>query len=140
MLVDLAGQISDDPPAREMDMLLSTGEQVTVALMAMAINSLGHEAISMTGGQLGIRTDSTHTKARIHSIDSQRIHAALDSGKVIIAAGFQGVDESSNITTLGRGGSDTTAVALAAAVGTVHSRILSLVPEIHERRHMGVRF
>ncbi|MDD4267936.1 MAG: aspartate kinase [Pirellulales bacterium] len=117
LLVALASQISDHPPAREMDMLLSTGEQVTVALMAMAIDSLGHEAVSMTGGQVGIRTDSTHTKARIHSIATERLHAALDSGKLVIAAGFQGVDESSNITTLGRGGSDTTAVALAAALG-----------------------
>ncbi len=131
VLVDLAGQISDDPPAREMDMLLSTGEQVTVALMAMAINSLGHEAISMTGGQLGIRTDSTHTKARIHSIDSQRIHAALDGGKVVIAAGFQGVDESSNITTLGRGGSDTTAVALAAAIGAASCEIYTDVDGVY---------
>ncbi|NLS92748.1 MAG: aspartate kinase [Planctomycetaceae bacterium] len=131
VLVDLAGQISDDPPAREMDMLLSTGEQVTVALMAMAINSLGHEAISMTGGQLGIRTDSTHTKARIHSIDSQRIHAALDGGKVVIAAGFQGVDESSNITTLGRGGSDTTAVAIAAAVGAASCEIYTDVDGVY---------
>ena len=117
LLVALASQISDHPPAREMDMLLSTGEQVTVALMAMAIDSLGHEAVSMTGGQVGIRTDSTHTKARIHSIATERLHAALDSGKLVIAAGFQGVDESSNITTLGRCGSDTTAVALAAALG-----------------------
>ncbi len=116
-LVELAGQIHENPPAREMDMLLSTGEQVTVALMAMAINSLGYEAISMTGAQLGIMTDSSHTKARIQSISTERIHEALDSGKIVIAAGFQGVDEFFNITTLGRGGSDTTAVALAAALG-----------------------
>ena len=115
-LVDLAQQITDEPPAREMDMLLSTGEQVSVALMAMAIDSLGHEAISMTGGQLGIHTDSTHTKARIQSISTDRIRRALDQGKIVIAAGFQGIDESFNITTLGRGGSDTTAVALAAAL------------------------
>ncbi len=131
MLVDLAAQITDEPPAREMDMLLSTGEQVTVALMAMAIDSLGHEAISMTGGQLGIRTDSTHTKARIQSIDSARIHEALGGGKVVIAAGFQGVDESSNITTLGRGGSDTTAVALAAAVGGESCEIYTDVDGIY---------
>jgi aspartate kinase len=115
-LVDLAQQITDEPPAREMDMLLSTGEQVSVALMAMAIDSLGHEAISMTGGQLGIHTDSTHTKARIQSISTDRIRRALEQGKIVIAAGFQGIDESLNITTLGRGGSDTTAVALAAAL------------------------
>ena len=116
MLVDLAGQIHESPPAREMDMLLSTGEQVTVALMAMAIHSLGHQAISMTGAQIGIKTDSSHTKARILSISTDRIRAALDLGNIVIAAGFQGIDESFNITTLGRGGSDTTAVALAAAL------------------------
>ncbi len=116
-LVDLAKEISDNPPAREMDMLLSTGEQVSVALMAMAIHSLGYEAVSMTGAQIGIRTDSTHTKARIHSISTDRMRKALDAGKIVIAAGFQGIDEDYNITTLGRGGSDTTAVALAAVLG-----------------------
>ena len=116
MLVDLAKQITDSPPAREMDMLLSTGEQVSVALMAMAIDSLGHEAISLTGAQIGIVTDSTHTKARIRSISTDRMRRALDAGKIVIAAGFQGVDEGFNITTLGRGGSDTTAVALAAVL------------------------
>ncbi|MHC4407314.1 MAG: amino acid kinase family protein, partial [Planctomycetota bacterium] len=113
MLVGLAQEITDEPPDREMDMLLSTGEQVSVALMAMAIHSLGHEAISLTGAQMGIVTDSTHTKARIRSISAERIRQALDEGNIVIAAGFQGVDESFNITTLGRGGSDTTAVALA---------------------------
>jgi aspartate kinase len=116
MLVELAREITDEPPAREMDMLLATGEQVSVALMAMAIHSLGHEAISLTGAQMGIVTDSTHTRARIQSISTERIRAALDSGKIVIAAGFQGRDEAHNITTLGRGGSDTTAVALAAAL------------------------
>ena len=116
MLVGLAREITEEPPAREMDMLLSTGEQVSVALMAMAIHSLGHEAISMTGAQIGIITDSSHTKARIHSIETDRIREALDAGKIVIAAGFQGVDEAFNITTLGRGGSDTTAVALAAVL------------------------
>ena len=116
LLVDLAKQITDEPPAREMDMLLSTGEQVSVALMAMAIHSLGHKAISLTGAQIGIITDSTHTKARIRSISTDRIRKALDEGKIVIAAGFQGIDESDNITTLGRGGSDTTAVALAAVL------------------------
>ncbi|HEX7447160.1 MAG TPA: aspartate kinase, partial [Pirellulales bacterium] len=117
VLIDLAHEISESPPAREMDMLLSTGEQVSVALMAMAIDSLGDQAISMTGAQIGIRTDSTHTKARIHSISTDRLRRALDAGKIVIAAGFQGIDEESNITTLGRGGSDTTAVALAAVLG-----------------------
>jgi aspartate kinase len=115
-LIALAKQITDHPRAREMDMLLSTGEQVSVALMAMAIHTLGHEAISMTGAQLGIRTDSTHTKARIRSINTDRIRRALDAGQVVIAAGFQGINPSEDITTLGRGGSDTTAVALAAAL------------------------
>lgn len=116
VLVDLAKEITDEPPAREMDMLLSTGEQVSVALMAMAITSLGHKAISLTGAQIGIITDSSHTKARIRSISTERIHQALDEGNIVIAAGFQGIDESNNITTLGRGGSDTTAVALAAVL------------------------
>jgi aspartate kinase len=116
-LIDLAKKISDAPPAREMDMLLSTGEQVSVALMAMAVHSLGSKAISMTGGQMGIRTSSVHGKARIQSIDSGRLRKALDEGNIIIAAGFQGIDEHFNITTLGRGGSDTTAVALAAVLG-----------------------
>ena len=116
LLIDLAHEISDRPPAREMDMLLSTGEQVSVALMAMAIHSLGHKAISLTGAQIGIKTDSTHTKARIHSISTDRLRRALDEGNIVIAAGFQGIDEDYNITTLGRGGSDTTAVALAAVL------------------------
>jgi aspartate kinase len=116
VLVDLAKQITDEPPAREMDMLLATGEQVSVALMAMAIHSLGHKAISLTGAQIGIITDSIHTKARIRSISTERMQQALDDGNIVIAAGFQGIDEANNITTLGRGGSDTTAVALAAAL------------------------
>jgi aspartate kinase len=116
VLVDLARQITDEPPAREMDMLLSTGEQVSVALMAMAIHSLGHKAISLTGAQIGIITDSIHTKARIRSISTERMREALDSGHIVIAAGFQGIDDANNITTLGRGGSDTTAVALAAVL------------------------
>ena len=116
MLVDLAGQITERPPAREMDMLLSTGEQVSVALMAMAIDSLGFSAVSLTGAQIGIRTDSTHTKARILSISTDRLQHHLDAGKIVIAAGFQGIDEEFNIPTLGRGGSDTTAVALAAVL------------------------
>jgi aspartate kinase len=115
-LVDLAAQITDRPSAREMDMLLSTGEQVSVALMAMAIHSLGSKAVSLTGAQIGIRTDSTHTKARIHSISTERMSQLLDEGNIVIAAGFQGTDENFNITTLGRGGSDTTAVALAAVL------------------------
>jgi aspartate kinase len=116
VLVNLAKEICEDPPAREMDMLLSTGEQVSVALMAMAIHALGSEAVSLTGAQIGIRTDSSHTKARIQSISTDRMRKLLDEGKIVIAAGFQGIDEEFNITTLGRGGSDTTAVALAAVL------------------------
>ncbi len=116
-LVDLARQITDRPSAREMDMLLSTGEQVSVALFAMAIQAAGHEAVSLTGAQIGIRTDSRHTKARIKSIHTEHLTRLLDSGAIVIAAGFQGIDQLGNITTLGRGGSDTTAVALAAVLG-----------------------
>ena len=116
VLVDLAKQITERPSAREMDMLLSTGEQVSVALFAMAIQSLGEEAVSLTGAQIGIRTDSTHTKARIKSISTDHVMKLLDDGRIVIAAGFQGIDQNGNITTLGRGGSDTTAVALAAVL------------------------
>jgi aspartate kinase len=117
VLVDLAKQISERPSAREMDMLLSTGEQVSVALFAMAIQALGHKAVSLTGAQIGIRTDSTHTKARIQSISTDHVTKLLAAGAIVIAAGFQGIDQHGNITTLGRGGSDTTAVALAAVLG-----------------------
>src|SRR6476619_5915134 len=106
-LLELAEKVTDKPPAREMDMLLSTGEQVSIALMAMAIQALGQPAISFTGAQIGIVTDSFHTKARIKNISTQRIRQALGEGKIVIVAGFQGVDENYNITTLGRGGSDT---------------------------------
>ena len=116
VLVGLAGEISDRPPAREMDMLLSTGEQVSVALMAMAINEMGSKGVSLTGGQIGIKTDNVHTKARIKSISTARMRKLLDDNNIVIAAGFQGIDEDFNITTLGRGGSDTTAVALAAVL------------------------
>jgi aspartate kinase len=116
-LIELAREIHERPPAREMDMLLSTGEQVSVALMAMAIHADGVPAISFTGAQIGIVTDSFHTKARIRNISTERMEQALDEGKIVIVAGFQGVDEHYNITTLGRGGSDTTAVALAAVLG-----------------------
>src|SRR5947207_2219309 len=115
-LISLAREISEQPPAREMDMLLSTGEQISIALMAMAIQALGEPAISFTGAQIGIVTDSFHTKARIKNISTQRMRQALDEGKIVIVAGFQGIDEHYNITTLGRGGSDTTAVALAAVM------------------------
>ncbi|MHB0959045.1 MAG: aspartate kinase [Pirellulaceae bacterium] len=116
LLVDLAHEINRRPPAREMDMLLSTGEQVSVALTAMAVDALGSKAMSLTGGQMGIITDDTHTKARIRSISTERLRRLLDEGYIVIAAGFQGIDEQHDITTLGRGGSDTTAVALAAVL------------------------
>jgi aspartate kinase len=115
-LIDLAKEITETPPAREMDMLLSTGEQESVALMAMAVQKLGVQAISMTGAQIGIVTDNTFTKARIRSISTERMRRALEGGAIVIAAGFQGIDDDFNITTLGRGGSDTTAVALAAVL------------------------
>src|SRR6516165_9516346 len=115
-LIDLAHEIAEHPPAREMDMLLATGEQISIALMAMAIQSMGYPAISFTAAQIGIVTDSFHTKARIKNISTQRINQAFAEGKVVIVAGFQGIDEEYNITTLGRGGSDTTAVALAAVM------------------------
>ncbi len=115
-LVGLAAEITDHPTPREMDMLLSTGEQESVALMAMAIHKLGGEAISLTGSQIGVVTDSSHMKARIISISTERMRDALNQGKIVIAAGFQGRDKDWNITTLGRGGSDTTATALAAVL------------------------
>lgn len=115
-LVELAAEITDRPHPREMDMLLSTGEQESVALMAMAVHSLGVGSISFTGGQVGIVTDSSHTKARIQSISTERMRKALGEGRIVIVAGFQGVDLESNITTLGRGGSDSTAAALAAVL------------------------
>ena len=115
-LISLANEITDRPNTREMDMLLSTGEQVTIALMAIALESLGHKAVSFTGAQIGIHTDKTYRKARIRSISTDRMENALKEGRIVIAAGFQGVDDDLNITTLGRGGSDTTAVALAAAL------------------------
>src|SRR5205807_3587443 len=115
-LISLAREINEQPPAREMDMLLATGEQISIALMSMAIQALGQPAISFTGAQIGIVTDSYHTKARIKNISTQRMRQALDEGQIVIVAGFQGIDEHYNITTLGRGGSDTTAVALAAVM------------------------
>ncbi|MEP3479039.1 MAG: aspartate kinase [Fuerstiella sp.] len=115
-LVTLASEITSSPRPREMDMLLSTGEQESVALMAMAVHEMGEEATSLTGAQIGVRTDGSHTKARIISISTQRMKALLDAGQIVIAAGFQGADEDLNITTLGRGGSDTTAAALAAVL------------------------
>ncbi|MEV4575205.1 aspartate kinase [Nonomuraea jabiensis] len=116
-LLDLAEQVSPLPPGRELDMLLTSGERISMALLAMAIANLGHEARSFTGSQAGVITDSTHGKARIIDVTPSRIREALDHGRIAIVAGFQGVSQDTkDITTLGRGGSDTTAVALAAAL------------------------
>jgi aspartate kinase len=115
-LIADAMELNSNPPRREMDQLLSTGEQQTVSLMAIAMHGMGQKAVSMTGGQIGMRTDSVFSKARIQSIDAQKIHAEFDKGNIVIVAGFQGIDENGNTTTLGRGGSDTSAVALAAAL------------------------
>lgn len=115
-MVALAREISDNPSPREMDMLLSTGEQVTISLMTMAIEEMGHQAISFTGGQAGIETDEFFGKGKIRNIDTENMKKRLDEGKILVVAGFQGVTHDGEITTLGRGGSDTTAVALAAAL------------------------
>lgn len=116
-LIAAADEISSTPDPREMDMLLSTGERISCALCAMAINDLGHRAISLTGSQAGIVTDTSHTKARILDVRAERIEAALEEDMIVLVAGFQGMSTNRDVTTLGRGGSDTTAVALAAAVG-----------------------
>src|SRR5438876_2431047 len=115
-LLTLSRQISSSPDLREMDMLLSTGAQVTLALVALALQSLGLKARSFTGPQFGMRTDHSHTQARVHQIDGDRVRRALDAGEIAVVAGFQGLSDEDEITTLGRGGSDLTAVALAAAL------------------------
>ena len=127
----LAKEIQTVPSLREMDMLLTTGEQVTISLLSMALQQIGCDAISYLGSQVQIVTDSEHGKARIKSIDDSRIHASLDEGKVVIVAGFQGVDEFGHITTLGRGGSDTTAVALAAALKADECQIYTDVDGVY---------
>lgn len=116
VLVDMARQITPDPDEREMDMLLTTGEQVSIALLAMALQRKGYDAVSLTGWQAGITTEPAHGKARIKKIDNERIFRELKQGRIVIVAGFQGITEEGEITTLGRGGSDTTAVALAASL------------------------
>jgi len=130
-LIADALELNPNPPKREMDQLLSTGEQQSVSLFAMALDAMGYEAISFTGGQIRMITDSVHTNAKIKSIEAERIHKQLDKGKIVIIAGFQGIDEQENITTLGRGGSDTTAVALAAALGARECEIYTDVDGIH---------
>ncbi len=130
-LIADALELNPNPPEREMDQLLSTGEIQTVSLFAMSLQAAGYDAISFTGGQVRMLTDSAHTKARIKSIDAKRIHKQLDEGKVVLVAGFQGIDENENITTLGRGGSDTSAVALAAAVEAEQCEIYTDVDGIY---------
>jgi aspartate kinase len=130
-LIAMAEEVSAAPDPREMDMLLSTGERISCALCAMAIHDLGHRAISLTGSQAGIVTDSSHTRARIIDVRAERILSALEEDQIVLVAGFQGVStSSSDVTTLGRGGSDTTAVALAAALGAEVCEIYTDVPGV----------
>jgi aspartate kinase len=130
-LIGLAHEIQDSPVPREMDVLVSTGEQITTALLSMALGKRGIPAKSYNGSQVRILTDDSHTKARIKEIDDQRLHADLDAGNILVVAGFQGVDEQGNITTLGRGGSDTTAVALAAALKADECQIYTDVDGVY---------
>ncbi len=130
-LVNLAKEISAVPSARELDVLLATGEQVTIALLSMALQEIGCDARSYTGHQVHIRTDNSHGRARIQAIDDVRVHKELKKGRVVVIAGFQGVDEDGNITTLGRGGSDTTAVAMAAALKADECQIYTDVDGVY---------
>jgi len=130
-LVDLAKDMSGEPSPREMDVLLSTGEQVTIALLCMGLHKLGVDAVSYTGSQVKVLTDSSYTKARIKEIEVAKMRNDLDQGRVVIVAGFQGVDEDGNITTLGRGGSDTTGVALAAALNADECQIYTDVDGVY---------
>ena len=130
-LVSLAYEVSPRPEPRELDMLISVGERISCALAAMAIHDLGHEAISLTGSQAGIVTDTTHGKAKIVDVRARRIHEALDAGRIVLVAGFQGVSTDLDITTLGRGGSDITAVALASALGAEACEICTDVEGVY---------
>ncbi len=130
-LLELAGSMHPNPPARETDVLVSTGEQVTIALLSMALDAIGVPARSYTGGQIRILTDEIHGKARIKKIDAARVMQDLEDGRVVVVAGFQGVDGQNNITTLGRGGSDTTAVAMAAALNADECRIYTDVDGVY---------
>lgn len=130
-LIGLARELQEQPSAREMDVLVSTGEQVTTALLCMALHKRGYAAKSYNGAQVRILTDSAHSKARIKEIDDEAIHADLNAGNIVVVAGFQGVDDSGNITTLGRGGSDTTAVALAAALKADECQIYTDVDGVY---------
>jgi aspartate kinase len=130
-LVSLAAQVSDEPNPRELDMLLTSGERISMALLSMVISDLGYEAISLTGSQAGIVTDTTHGKARILEVKGDRVRQALAANKIAIVAGFQGVSTAYDVTTLGRGGSDTTAVALAAALGADRCEIYTDVDGVY---------
>lgn len=130
-LIGMASEIQEDPDPREMDVLVSTGEQVTIALLCMALKKRGCDARSYTGSQVKILTDDSHTKARIQEIDVSNMRTDLDAGRVVVVAGFQGVDENGNITTLGRGGSDTTGVALAAALKADECQIYTDVDGVY---------
>jgi len=130
-LVALAQEMQERPVPRELDVLLSTGEQVTIGLLCMALDEIGVSAISFTGSQVQLLTDDSHTKARIRRVDDKKIQQELEKGNVVVVAGFQGVDEAGNITTLGRGGSDTTAVALAAGLGADECQIYTDVDGVY---------
>ena len=130
-LLKMAHEISAEPPERELDMLLSNGERISVALLAMAIHEMGHKAVSLSGRQAGIQTNTVFTKARITGVETGRLREELDSGKIVLVAGFQGVSVDEDITTLGRGGSDTTAVAIAAALGAEECEIYTDVDGIY---------
>ena len=130
-LIAKAGEITHNPSAREMDMLLASGEQISISLLAMALNELGCHAISLTGWQAGFRTDRAYTKARITRLETERISSELERNRVVVVAGFQGLNKMDDITTLGRGGSDTSAVALAAALGSVECEIYTDVDGVY---------
>ncbi len=130
-LIKLASQVSQQPSERELDLLLSTGEIVSCTLLAMALKSLGYGAISLTGAQAGIRTDSVYSRARIQRVDPERVVSELDKGNIVIVAGFQGITDEMDITTLGRGGSDTTAVALAVSLGAEVCQIYTDVEGVY---------
>ena len=138
-LIAKAGEITHNPSAREMDMLLASGEQISIALLAMALNELGCHAISLTGWQAGFRTDRAYTKARITRLETERISSELERNRVVVVAGFQGLNKLDDITTLGRGGSDTSAVAIAAALHADRCQIYTDVEGVYTADPRKVR-
>ena len=130
-LIDLAQSVSFNPDPRELDLLLSTGELVSCTLLTMALSDLGQEAVSLTGSQAGIHTDTSYGRARIHRVETARMKKELEEGRTVVVAGFQGITDGENVTTLGRGGSDTTAVALAAALKAARCEIYTDVDGIY---------